>query len=355
MIPDLRKYVPKSIPGIARRSEPGWTAAEIGERSGVLAVVTGANSGLGLIIARELARAGARVVIACRDTVKADRAAASISAAVPGAQLELRALDLADLASVRAFASNLRETHASVDLLINNAGVMAPPRRITRDGFELQFGTNHLGHFALTGLLLEALLSAPAARVVTVSSAAHVIGKIDFEDLQRERHYNNWTAYAQSKLANLMFCFELQRRATAAGVALRSMAAHPGYAATNLQFAGPSRRYETALMAVTNRLVAQSAEMGALPVLYAATVPDLPGASFVGPGGLGGMRGHPHVVTAAQRARDEQTWRRLWEVSEQLTGVGYQFAPAPAPEPAPEPAPAPTPAPPSAPASTPEP
>ncbi|MGO9754243.1 MAG: oxidoreductase [Solirubrobacteraceae bacterium] len=325
------------MPWIGSKPEPRWTTADIGDLSGALAVVTGANSGLGLVTARELARAGARVVIACRDTVRADRAAASITAAIPGARLEVAALDLADLASVRAFAAGMRETHPCLDLLINNAGVMAPPRRLTRDGFELQLGTNHLGHFALTGLMLEALLSAPAARVVTVSSIAHTIGQIKFEDLQRDRGYNNWTAYGQSKLANLMFCFELQRRATTAGVALRSLAAHPGYAATNLQFAGPSRFYETALMAIGNRLVAQSAELGALPTLYAATVPDLPGASFVGPDGLRGMRGRPHVLTGADRAYDEQAWQRLWEVSQQLTGVRYEFAPAPPPAPAPAP------------------
>ncbi len=338
MISDLRRYIPKSIsgvrlprsiPGLHGGSKEGWSASEIGDLSGLVAVVTGANSGLGLSTARELARAGARVVLACRDAGKADGAVAAITGGLPDALLDGRALDLTDLASVRAFAEGLRVTHPRLDLLINNAGVMAPPRRVTRDGFELQLGTNHLGHFALTGLLLDSLLAAPAARVVTVSSMAHAMGKIDFDDLQRERSYNNWTAYGQSKLANLMFCFELQRRASTAGVALRSMAAHPGYANTNLQFAGPSRFYETALMAVTNRLFAQSADMGALPTLYAATVPDLPGGSFIGPDGLRGMRGRPHVVRAADRAYDEQAWRRLWEVSEELTSVRYEFAPMP--------------------------
>jgi NAD(P)-dependent dehydrogenase (short-subunit alcohol dehydrogenase family) len=206
---------------------------------------------------------------------------------------------------------------------------MAPPRRLTKDGFESQFGTNHLGHFALTGLLMPRLLAAFEPRVVTVSSTAHRAGQIDFDDLQRERKYNNWRAYGQSKLANLMFCFELQRRATEAGTSLRSMAAHPGYARTNLQFAAPTTR-DKAVMAVTNLLFAQSAEMGALPTLYAATFPDLPGGTFVGPGGLMEQRGHPKVVTAAGKAYDEDTWRRLWQISEELTGVHYQFA-APAP------------------------
>ena len=212
-----------------------------------------------------------------------------------------------------------------LDLLINNAGVMAPPRRVTTEGFESQFGTNHLGHFALTGLLLPRLLAAPAARVVTVSSLLHRRGTIDFEDLQGERRYNRWDAYGQSKLANVMFCFELQRRATAADASLLSMAAHPGYAATNLQFAGPTRFYERAFMMVGNRLLAQSAEMGALPTLYAATVADLPGGSFIGPDGRGEQRGHPRIVSAARKAYDEDAWRRLWEVSEALTGVHYSF------------------------------
>jgi NAD(P)-dependent dehydrogenase (short-subunit alcohol dehydrogenase family) len=304
-----------------------WTAKDIPDQSRRLAVVTGANSGLGLVTARELARAGAAVVLAARNTAKGEQAAASINEAVPGADVRVQELDLADLGSVRSFAETLDSDR--LDLLINNAGLMAPPRRLTKDGFESQFGTNHLGHFALTGLLMPRLLAASEPRVVTVSSTAHRAGQIDFDDLQRERKYNNWRAYGQSKLANLMFCFELQRRATEAGTSLRSMAAHPGYARTNLQFAAPTTR-DKAVMAVTNLLFAQSAEMGALPTLYAATFPDLPGGTFVGPGGLMEQRGHPKVVTAAGKAYDEDTWRRLWEISEELTGVHYQFA-APAP------------------------
>ncbi|MFI5039194.1 MAG: SDR family NAD(P)-dependent oxidoreductase, partial [Solirubrobacterales bacterium] len=212
---------------------------------------------------------------------------------------------------------------------VNNAGIMAPPRRLTADGFESQIGTNHLGHFALTGLLLPTLLAAPAPRVVTMSSEAHWIGKMRFDDLQFEHGYNNWRAYGQSKLANLMFCFELARRAAEADSELKSVAAHPGYAATNLQFAGPAKRLERAVMVVGNKVIAQSADMGALPALYAATVPDLPSGSFVGPDGLLGGRGHPHVVSAAAKAYDSEAWTRLWELSEQLTGVTYEFtAPA---------------------------
>jgi NAD(P)-dependent dehydrogenase (short-subunit alcohol dehydrogenase family) len=301
----------------------GWTATDMPDLHGKTAVVTGANSGLGLVTALDLARAGATVVLACRSVEKGEAARAQISSSVPDAQLELDELDLGSLASVQAFAQSVGKRHASLDLLINNAGVMAPPRRLTVDGFESQIGTNHLGHFALTGRLLGSLLAAPAPRVVTVSSALHRRGEMNFDDLQGERKYNNWAAYGQSKLANLMFCFELQRRASAAGAPLLSLAAHPGYAATNLQFAGPSRFYEKALGAIGNRVFAQSAEMGALPTLYAATAPDLPGGTFVGPDGRGEQRGYPRVTTAARKAYDEQAWSRLWELSEQLTGVHY--------------------------------
>jgi NAD(P)-dependent dehydrogenase (short-subunit alcohol dehydrogenase family) len=306
-----------------------WTAADIPDQSGRVAIVTGANSGLGLATARELARAGASVTLACRTEEKARGALHSIRNQVPGAELTIARLDLADLSSVRAFAESFVAPGFALDLLINNAGIMAAPRRLTADGFESQFGTNHLGHFALTGLLLPALLKAPAPRVVTVSSTLHRRGTMNFDDLQGERKYDRFAAYGQSKLANLMFCFELQRRATAADTALLSMAAHPGYAATNLQSAMNPRFYERAYIAVGNRLIAQTADMGALPTLYAATLPGLPGGTFVGPGGPGGQRGYPKVVTAAGKAYDEAAWRRLWEVSEELTGVRYEFPKAP--------------------------
>jgi NAD(P)-dependent dehydrogenase (short-subunit alcohol dehydrogenase family) len=299
-----------------------WTAADIPDQSGRVAVVTGANSGLGAAIARELARAGADVILACRDVAKGSQAASSIRDGVPGAKVDVSALDLADLESVRSFADGFT---GGLDLLINNAGVMAPPRRLTKDGFESQFGTNHLGHFALTGRLMPALLQAPAPRVVTQSSGAHRIGSIHFDDLQGERRYNNWLWYGQSKLANLMFAFELDRLARAADTQLASVAAHPGYAATNLQFAGPSHAYEKWMMAVTNRLIAQSAEMGALPALFAATKPDVPGSAFVGPDAMFEQRGYPRIVTAAGKAYNQDAWKQLWEVSEQLTGVRYQF------------------------------
>jgi NAD(P)-dependent dehydrogenase (short-subunit alcohol dehydrogenase family) len=269
------------------------------------------------------------VVIACRNTAKGEQALSTIRSAVPGARAEVRQLDLADLASVRAFATAVKDSHDRIDLLINNAGIMAPPRRTTADGFESQLGTNHLGHFALTGLLVPTLLAAPDPRVVTLSSVVHRIGRINFDDLQGERRYQRWRAYGQSKLANLMFSFELQHRASAAGAKLESMAAHPGYAATNLQTAGPEIAVERWGMVVANRVIAQSADMGALPTLYAATVPDLPGGTFVGPGAWGGMRGYPSVTSGSAQAYDTGTAIRLWEVSEKLTGVHYEFAAAP--------------------------
>jgi NAD(P)-dependent dehydrogenase (short-subunit alcohol dehydrogenase family) len=302
-----------------------WTAHDIPDLTGLRAVVTGANSGLGFEVGRELARAGADVVLACRDPGRGEAALGAIGRELPDARVRLEALDLAALASVRAFAGRLGR--GPVDLLINNAGLMAAPRRVTVDGFELQFATNHLGHFALTGLLLDRLRAAPAGRVVTVSSILHRRGRIDFDDLQGERGYRPWAAYAQSKLANLLFCFELDRRCRAADLDLASLAAHPGYAATRLQSSGPRRPVERLLFPVGNLLFAQSAAAGALPILYAASAPDLPSGVFVGPDGSGERRGHPRVVAPAPSALDLETAARLWEVSEALTGVDW-LAPA---------------------------
>jgi NAD(P)-dependent dehydrogenase (short-subunit alcohol dehydrogenase family) len=296
---------------------------DLPDQHGRIAVVTGANSGIGLEAARGLARAGAQVTMACRDTVKGEAAAERIRESIPSAELEVAALDLASLDSVRAFAG--RYPHDHLDLLINNAGVMAPPHRETADGFELQLGTNHLGHFALTGLLLERLLATPHARVVTVSSNGHKFGRIKFNDLQSERSYHRWPAYAQSKLANLLFMFELDRRLRATDSGLLSVAAHPGYAATNLQFAVTPSRIERLGSVVLNRVYAQSAERGAMPTLYAATA-AIPGGSYVGPDGFQEMRGDPTIVKATRSARDPDTAGRLWDLSEQLTGVYFAFA-----------------------------
>jgi NAD(P)-dependent dehydrogenase (short-subunit alcohol dehydrogenase family) len=304
-----------------------WTVAQIPDQSGRTAVVTGANSGLGLITARELARSGARVVMGCRNEEKGRAAVRAVEVRAPGCELELEALDLASLDSVRGFAERVRERHPALDLLINNAGVMATPRRETADGFELQLGTNHLGHFALTGLLLDRLEGREDARVVTLSSNAHKGGRIAFDNLRGERRYFRWSAYSQSKLANLMFALELDRRLRAAGSSVKSLAAHPGWSATNLQSTGPPK-LDALLMVPMNRFYAQSDEMGALPILYAATVPGLEGGTYIGPDGAREMRGYPRRVSPSRTARDEEKARRLWEVSEELTGVRIEPAAA---------------------------
>ena len=289
-------------------------------------IVTGANSGLGYETALGLVRAGGTVVAACRNLERARTALAPLRAAGPPGMLELMQLNLADLASVRSFAKAFLDRFGRLDVLINNAGVMALPRLTTTDGFEMQIGTNHLGHFALTGLLLERLLAAPAGRVVTLSSGAHRLGRIRFDDLHSERRYGKWRAYAQSKLANLLFTFELQRRLQAAGARLASLASHPGYASTNLQLAGPrmvgSRGLES-LMRAGNRLLSQSAAMGALPTLYAACAPEAAGGDYIGPAGLGELWGAPTKVESNARSLDPSTAAKLWDVSEVLTGVRY--------------------------------
>jgi NAD(P)-dependent dehydrogenase (short-subunit alcohol dehydrogenase family) len=286
------------------------SSAPTPDLTGRSAIVTGANSGIGRAAARVLAGAGARVVLAVRDTDKGQAAAASM----PG-ETEVRRLDLASLASVREFAATWE---GEIDLLINNAGVMIPPLSRTADGFELQFGTNHLGHFALSNLLLEHV----TGRVVTVSSTGHRIGRIDFDDLNWERKpYKAWRAYGQSKLANLLFTSELQRRLTAVGSAVLATAAHPGYAATNLQFHSGHRSLDL-INAAGNRLLAQDEDGGALPTLYAALA-EIPGDSFAGPGRFMEQRGPAKLVGRSQAAKDSDVARRLWDVSDELTGVRF--------------------------------
>jgi NAD(P)-dependent dehydrogenase (short-subunit alcohol dehydrogenase family) len=283
---------------------------DIPDLAGRSVVITGANSGIGRAAARALAGAHARVVLAVRDVEKGKAAAATMSG-----DTEVRQLDLASLASVRTFVAGWE---GEIDLLINNAGVMATPLTRTADGFELQFGTNHLGHFALTNLLLKQVVG----RVVTVSSTGHRFGSIDFDDLNRERKpYRAWRAYGQSKLANLLFTAELQRRLSAAGSPVLAMAAHPGYAATNLSFHS-QRRWMDFISTVGNRLLAQDEDGGALPTLYAA-VADVPGNSFAGPGGFMEQRGAPKLVGRSNAAQDTAVARRLWDVSEELTGVRF--------------------------------
>ncbi|MFH1529443.1 MAG: oxidoreductase [Pseudomonadota bacterium] len=298
-------------------SREHWTAENMDGQAGRVAIVTGANTGIGLEAARALAGKGATVVLACRN---ADRGAAALDLLrtdeLSGAA-ELELLDLASLASVRDFVDRFRGRHQRLDLLINNAGVMMPPLSQTADGFELQFGTNHLGHFALTGLLLDLLLSTEGSRVVTVSSEAHKWGRIDFEDLQWERRpYKRMGAYGQSKLANLLFTYELQRRLDVADAGTRSLSAHPGWTATELQ-------RNTSLFRFFNPLLAMKPWQGALPTLRAATDPDALGGTFFGPHGVGGVRGYPVRTTSNEASRDEADAGKLWEISEELTGVRF--------------------------------
>ena len=304
-----------------------WTARDIPPLLGKVAVVTGANSGLGLVTAVELARHGAAVTLACRDAARGGAALEAVRAQAPDASVQLATLDLASLDSVREFAQQWLADHAEgLDILVNNAGVMAVPRSVTVDGHERQFATNHLGHFALTGLLLPALASRPGARVVTVSSNAHKFGRIDFDDLDGAKKYGSWRAYGQSKLANLLFAFELQRRADAAALPLLSMAAHPGTSRTNLVASGPAAHTSGLREKVTHlggSVMSQPAAMGALPQLYAATAPGVPGGAYVGPSGFLELKGHPRLVTPSKAARDTGAAERLWTVSEGLTGVEY--------------------------------
>ena len=300
-----------------------WTTASIPDQSGRLALVTGASSGLGLETCRALAARGATVLMACRSRQRAEAARQALLPELKGGGLDLLDLDLADLASVRRAAAAVAERYGRLDLLINNAGVMAPPRTLSRDGFELQFATNHLGHFVLTLELLPLLRSSPAGRVVHVTSAAQYFGRIAFDDLQGERRYDRWQAYGQSKLANVMTAVELQHRLKAGGSGVLSLAAHPGLARTNLQPASLAMN-GSKLEAFAYRLMDplfQSAAMGALPQLYAATAPEAEAAGHYGPDQLGGIKGYPRPVKTAPAARDAELRQRLWAVSEELGGV----------------------------------
>jgi len=306
-------------------STKSWTAADMPDLTGMTAVVTGANRGIGLEVARGLAGNGAHVVLAVRRTGRGDAAAAAIRAASPGASLEVMTLDLADLASVHRFAAAARSRWQALDLLVNNAGVGSASPRRTADGFELVFGTNHLGHFALTGLLLPALTGPPAARVVTVTSLAHARGDIDFGNLDAAQGYAMGRAYSQSKLANLLFAYELHRRLSAAGAGLLSVAAHPGWAATEMEIRPPGERrrpLEEVVHMLTMHLAATPAQ-GARPILYAATSPDVRGGDYIEP--RSGLRGPPARVRSSDRSHDPELARRLWQVSEDMTGVRFSF------------------------------
>jgi NAD(P)-dependent dehydrogenase (short-subunit alcohol dehydrogenase family) len=304
-------------------SAAGWTADDIPALDGHRFVVTGANSGLGYETALALARRGGEVTMACRNPLRGADALARVTAESGSAAVRLAALDLADLASVRSFAS---QWSGPLDGLVNNAGVIATARRETADGFEQQLGINHLGHFALTGLLMPALRQSDDARVVSVSSVTHRYGRIDFDDLQSTRQYGRFRAYTQSKLAVLMFALELDDRLQHAGEHIKAVAVHPGVSATGLSSSsgGASRRLRTAASAAF-RFASQSPAAGALPTLYAATMPDVVGGEFFGPGGMRQLSGSPIRVGCSQRALDREVSARLWDVSEQLTGVSFGF------------------------------
>jgi NAD(P)-dependent dehydrogenase (short-subunit alcohol dehydrogenase family) len=301
-----------------------WTAANIPDQTGKFAIVTG-TGGLGYETALELASRGAEVVLAGRSRAKGAKSVAAILAEVPAAKVSFEELDLANLDSIAAFADRMKASHRALDILVNNAGVMSPPeRKTTADGFELQFGTNHLGHFALTAHLLPLLRAAQKPRVTTVSSGIHRIGRINFDDLQFERKYRPTAAYGQSKLANLMFAFELQRRSDAKGWGLLSNAAHPGYALTDLIPNGPGTKgvsYQfSRLLAL---FLSQSPAEGALPTLFAATAVEARPGGYYGPNGTFELIGTPGVARSSRRAQDKAVAQRLWDVSEQLTGVTF--------------------------------
>ncbi len=302
-----------------------WTAADVGDQTGRIAVITGATSGLGLETARVLAQHGATVVLTGRDQARAAAAADVIRASQPSASVETAELDLASLESVRTAGADLTARFPKLDLLINNAGVMFPPYSLTKDGFELQFGTNHLGHFALTGLLINSLLAQPGSRVVTVSSNGHRAGRMNFADLQSSRHYHKATAYGRSKLANLMFTYELQRRLAAARAQTIALAAHPGTARTELtrHMSGLAQRAMSPQLGMLNSWWVQDGTMGALPTLRAATDPEAIGGTYYGPDGPFQLTGYPVVVTSTVRSHSREAQRRLWVESEQLTGITY--------------------------------
>ncbi|SDX61830.1 oxidoreductase [Halobellus clavatus] len=309
-----------------------WTVDRMPDCTDTTVLVTGANSGLGFEATNAFAANGATVIMACRSTDRGQQAAAEIRDSVgdTGATLNVRQCDLASLDSIESFASGVEQDYDTVDVLCNNAGVMAIPRQETEDGFEKQLGVNHLGHFALTGHVLDLLLASNGeSRIVTHSSGAHESGEIDFDDLHHEQSYGKWEAYGQSKLANLLFAYELQRRLTKAEVTdTISVACHPGYAATNLQYRGPKQagsKLRLGLMKAANAVVGQSAQKGALPLLYASVAPDVEGGDYYGPGGLLNMRGAPERQSSSEASYDEDDAARLWAKSEELTGVSYEW------------------------------
>jgi NAD(P)-dependent dehydrogenase (short-subunit alcohol dehydrogenase family) len=310
---------------MATEATTKWDARQIPSLTGELALITGANSGIGFWTAVELARHGAEVLLGCRNAEKGLAALNKLKAEIPNAKAHVVELDMASLTSIRAFAASFVSSGAPLDILVNNAGVMAIAKReLTVDGFEQQFGTNHLGHFALTGLLLPALLKSPAPRVVTVASLAHRGGKIEFDNLQSERQYAPWDAYNNSKLANILFANELDRRAKAASSRLISLAVHPGISKTNIFQNGlKGKDFKSVFMSLFGGPLMQDDKMGALPTLYAATAPEAKGGQYIGPDGFMEFKGYPKVVEPKPHAKDTATGEKLWEASEKLTGVTY--------------------------------
>lgn len=303
-----------------------WDVENMPSLDGKVVIVTGANSGLGFYTAKGLASKGAEVIMACRNTGKAESALKEIISEIPNAKLRMMELDLSDLTSVKSFVSNFKRAYSRLDILINNAGIMAIPFRRTADGFEMQFGVNHMGHFALSGQLFNVLRSTPHSRIVVVSSAAQKIGNIDFDSIHSERKYRKWAAYGRSKFANMLFMLELADRLRNSGKDMIVTAAHPGYAASNLLEKGPAMKGRTWLVKaghLANRIAAQSTEMGALPILYAATSEDVINGGYYGPGGFFGMRGYPDQVNPKNTRITRQLKEDLWKYSEEHTGVSF--------------------------------
>ncbi len=305
-----------------------WKASDIPDLTGKIALVTGANSGLGYYTCLELARKGAHVVLASRNKDRGNAALEKIKSEIPSADLQFMKLDLANIELVKHFADAFMDEYEKLDILINNAGVMAIPLRRTVQGFEMQFGTNHLGHFALTALMFNFIEKTPGARIVNVSSLMHKFGKINFDDMNWEKYYSKWSAYSQSKLANLLFTIELDRRIRLAGKQTKAMASHPGYASTNLQIRGgemEGSRANVAVNKIMNKIIAQPAWKGALPSLYAATSDQVQSGKYYGPSGIGSVRGYPREEKINPKFTDQETAKRLWEESEKLTGIKFNF------------------------------
>ncbi|GEM48140.1 oxidoreductase [Deinococcus cellulosilyticus] len=308
-------------------NEQPWTLQQMPSQKGKTVIVTGANSGLGLETVKAFAARDARVILAVRNTEAGERVVSELQEEHPRSKVTVMALDLADLKSVRDFAQKFQQEHSRLDLLINNAGVMAIPHRTTKDGFEMQFGTNHLGHFALTGQVLPALLATPGSRIINVSSRAHVIGRMNFNDLMGNKRYSPWLAYGQSKLANLLFTLELQRQLKLTRAETLAVSCHPGWSATNLQYVAPQMTRSSLMLRLNqlaNQLFSQPASEGVLPTLYAATSSTIEGGEYIGP--HRDTKGYPVRVRANPRAYDAGAAKQLWSISEDLTGVQYSFS-----------------------------